>query len=33
MRVAVVAEDDYAGFRTDTFNEISKFGVQVGERL
>ena len=39
MRIAVVAgshveiaEDDDTGFRTDAFNEISKFGEEDGER-
>ena len=40
VRIAVVAvshveiaEDDDTGFRTDAFNEFSKFGEEDGERL
>ena len=40
MRIAVVAvshvdiaEDDDTRFRTDAFNEISKFGEEDSERL
>ena len=28
-----IAEDDDTGFRSDVFNEISKFGEEDGERM